>query len=44
MHAVGVVDERTFCEFAAVELSGLELYCDDMSEGLVEELDGYAET
>ena len=44
MYAARVVDERTLRELAAVELSGLELYCDDMSERLVEELDGYAET
>ena len=44
MYAARVVDERTLREFAAIELAGLELYCDDMSEGLMEELDGYAET
>ena len=44
MYAARVVDERTLGELAAVELSGLELYCNDMSKRLMEKLDGYAET
>ena len=35
---------RTLCELAAVELPCLELDGDDMSEGLVEELDRYADS
>jgi len=29
---------RTFCEFSSVELTGFELYGDDVAEGLVKEL------
>ena len=29
---------RTFCELPSVELTGFELYCDDVAEGFVEEL------
>ena len=29
---------RTFGELPSVELTGFELYCDDVAEGLVEEL------
>ena len=35
---------RTFCELATVELASLELNSNDMTEGLVEELDGDTET
>ena len=35
--------ERTFCELAAVELACFELDGDDVSERLVEELNGDAE-
>ena len=35
---------RTLCELPAVELAGLELDGDDVSEGFMEELDGDAET
>lgn len=29
---------RTFCEFSSVELTGFELDCDNVAEGLVKEL------
>ena len=29
---------RTFGEFPSVELTGFELYCDDVAEGFVKEL------
>ena len=29
---------RTFREFSSVELTGFELYCDDVAEGFVKEL------
>lgn len=29
---------RTFCELSPVELTGFELYCDDVAEGFMKEL------